>query len=318
MYDEASPLGRRPRPVAGLPSPAGVAIAKAWLLELLAHRALEEIAAVPVTRLAHEAPELCEAVVAAVAGDEALERLLPGGALAPLAARAGELTGATGPAGVVAGVEALRAVLHRALRTDADAGLAADTGDRLAHVCAQVMAAALEAAPEQRPAPAPPPGPARPAAPILVAQDLRTDAPHLSALSTLVAERGTAPVAVLAIEVDDRERLAAVEGEADFTLALAPVEHALAAEARADGVLVREGPGRWWLVAPGTDTDAARRLAHRVSSTVTAHAPVRHGVPLRASIGVAVCPDDGTAAAALAAHADEGVFTARALGVSVA
>jgi GGDEF domain-containing protein len=125
-------------------------------------------------------------------------------------------------------------------------------------------------------------------------------------------------VAVLAIEIDDRERLAAVEGEEAFAQALTPAEDALAAEARADGVLVREGAGRWWLVAPDTDTDAARRLAHRVASTVTAHAPVRHGVPLRASIGVAVCPDDGTVAQALADHADEGVFTARALGVSVA
>jgi GGDEF domain-containing protein len=45
---------------------------------------------------------------------------------------------------------------------------------------------------------------------------------------------------------------------------------------------------------------------------------VRHGVPLTASIGVAVFPDDGADADALLEHADQGVVTARALGVPIA
>ncbi|MCW3014821.1 MAG: hypothetical protein JWO02_1913, partial [Solirubrobacterales bacterium] len=215
----------------------------------------------------------------------------------------------------VAGVEALRAVLHRALRTDADAALAADTGDRLAHVCAQVAAAAVELeAPPAAPAVVPP----DPAGRVFVAQDLRTEAAHLSALNLALEGRGDAPVAVLAIELDDRERLEAIDGPADFARNLVAVEEALALDGGADGVLVREQPGRWWLIAPDADTDAARALAHRCSETFTARAPVRHGVPLHASIGVAVCPDDGTQAQALADHADQGVFTARALGVPVA
>jgi GGDEF domain-containing protein len=325
MHVEASLPGRRPRPVAGLPAPTGVAVAKAWLLELLAHRPLDEVTAVPISRLAREAPALCDAVLAAVAGDAALGRLLPGGNLAALAAGAGALTGATVAADVVTGVDALRAVLHRALRTDGDAGLAADAGDRLAYVCAQVTAAALRGTPAPASASqagqatsSPPQAPPEPGGRVFVAHDLRAEAPHLTAIGTLVAERGGEPVAVLAVEIDDRDRLASLDGEDEFAAALVPVEHALAAEARADGVLVRQGPGRWWLLAPGLDTDAARRLAHRVSATVGVHAPQRHGVSLRASIGVAVCPDDGTAAQALAGHADEGVFTARALGVSVA
>lgn len=321
MHVEASFPGRRPRPVAGLPVPAGAAVAKAWLLELLAHRPLDEATAVPVSRLAREAPALCDAVLAAVTLDAALARVLPGGDLAALAADAGALAGATTAADVVIGVDALRAVLHRALRTDGDAALAADAGDRLAYVCAQITAAALRDAPA--PASAPPAGGLRPVVPdpagrVLVAQDLRAEAPHLTAIGTLLAERGSEPVAALAVEIDDRDRLAVLEGEDAFAAALAPVEHALAAEVRADGVLVREAPGRWWLVAPGLDTDAARRLAQRVSATVAVHAPERHGAALRASIGVAVCPDDGTTAQVLAGHADEGVFTARALGVSVA
>jgi len=38
------------------------------------------------------------------------------------------------------------------------------------------------------------------------------------------------------------------------------------------------------------------------------------GVPLAVTIGSAVCPDDGTDAAALAARADVGLYAARAAG----
>ncbi len=324
----ASPPGRRPRPVAGLPVPAGVAVAKGWLLELLHHTALEHVAAVPAALLAREAPALCDAIIAAVADDAALERLGEGGDLHALAARAGRLSGASGPTDVVAAVEVLRTVLHRALRTDHDGALAADTGDRLAHVCAQVAAAALEPggmvpAPDAVVAPAAPPEaapvvPPDPAGRVLVAQDLRADPAHLSALAQALSGRDGLSVAVLAIEIDDRERLVMIDGEELFARDVAPVEEALARQTPADGMLVREHAGRWWLVAPGTDTGAARDLAHRCSTTVAEHAPVHHGVPLRGSIGLAVCPDDGTEAQALADHADQGVFTARALGVPVA
>ncbi len=323
MSGEATPFGRTPRPVAGLPTPAGGELAKAWLLEVLSQRELAEIAEVPVARLVQDGPELCDAVVAAVVDDRALERLSPGGDLSALAARAGELTGAQGPVEVVAGVEALRAVVHRALRTDSDAAAAADTGDRLARVCAHVLAAALgsvasegsAARPEPRPAPVAPP---EPASGIVAAHGVPGDPPHLDAVTSLLAGRGAAPLALLAVELDDRDRLIVIEGEAALAADLAGAEAALAAEAGKDGILVREATGRWWLIAPDTDTDAARRLAQRAATTVTAHAPVRHGVPLKASVGVAVCPDDGTVAQMLADHADQGIFTARALGVSVA
>ncbi len=337
--------GRRPRPVAGLPEPAAEAVAKAWLLELLHATDLQDITAVPVDLLAREAPALCGLVVEAMSSDAALARLLPGGADAALAARAGVLSGAAGPVAVVAGVEALRAVLHRALRTSEDAGLAWDTGDRLAHVCANLTAASLPAAtgagtaratgtdpgpvvdrvagPARRP---PRPGPVRhddpgafgSPAPTVVAHDLRADSAPLGALGRVLAGRGTRPVALLAVELDDRERLGAIEGQAELARSLAPVEEALAALGGPDGVLVPEEPGRWWLVAPARDTDAARDLAARCSATVAQRAPERHGTRLRASIGVAVCPDDGTDASALVHHADQGVFTARALGVPVA
>ncbi|MCW3039035.1 MAG: hypothetical protein JWM31_940, partial [Solirubrobacterales bacterium] len=265
-------------------------------------------------------------------------------------ARAGTLSGATGAADLVANVDALRAVLHRALRTGADAEVAADTGDRLAHVCSVVAALALDALvvpvpgtpvdpappsrhkdPAQAPAPA---GEARPRGPLAVvpepvvppetagrpvtAQDLRPDAPHLTALRAAIDDRARHPVTLLAIELDDLERQSHLEGEAELVAALGPAEAALSAAVGAQDVLVRDGPGRWWVLAPRQGTDAARRLAQRLSDVFGASAPVRHDVPLRASIGVAVFPDDGSDAATILEHADQGVFTARALGVPVA
>ncbi|UTI66449.1 GGDEF domain-containing protein [Paraconexibacter antarcticus] len=333
MPDRSTPHGRRPRPVAGLPAVDGVAVAKGWLLELLARTPLHAVARIPAALLAREAPDLCVAVAAAVASDAALERLATGDG-AVLAARAGALTGATASADVVAGIDALRSVLHRALRTEEDAALAADTGDRLAHVCALVTGLALgagasaatepEPEPERAPDPAPPRHtaprlvPPEPAGRVVVAQDLRADAPHREALDRALAEAGHHPVTALAIEIDDRERLAALEDGGDLLPVLAPLEDALVAGGEPDDVLVREQPGRWWLIAPRTGTDAARVLAGRLSGIVGAHAPVRHGVPLTASIGVAVFPDDGADADALLEHADQGVFTARALGVPIA
>jgi GGDEF domain-containing protein len=43
-----------------------------------------------------------------------------------------------------------------------------------------------------------------------------------------------------------------------------------------------------------------------------------HGAPLAISIGLAVSPDDAIDADMLAAHADEGLFAARAAGVRLA
>jgi GGDEF domain-containing protein len=311
MPDGSTPQRARPRPVAGLPALDAEAAAKAWLLELLARAPLRDAAAVPVALLAAEAPALCSAIAAAVADDAALDRLQ--GEDAARAARAGALAGAVAPAEVVAAVEALRAVLHRALRAGDDAAVAADTADRVAHVCAQVAIAALGAqAPAADAARLVPPE----AAP--TAQDLRPDGGHVDAVRAALETPGSAPVTVLVIELDGLERLAAIEGADPLADALAPLEGALAAAARPDAVLVREQPGRWWLVAERTGTDAGRALAQRLVTVFAAEAPVRHGAALTASIGIAVFPDDGTELAALLEHADQGVFTARALGVPVA
>ena len=152
MRDEASWSRRRPRPVADAPvAPLsdGAALAKSWLLALIEDAPLAEAAAVPAADLAREGPALCTALLEAVRSDDALARLAPGGDRAALAASAARLAGAPDPAQATAAVEALRGVTAAALAEHLrapDPALVADLGERLAHVCAVIAAAAAGAA----------------------------------------------------------------------------------------------------------------------------------------------------------------------------
>src|SRR3954453_11617126 len=145
-----APHGARvPRAVAGVPPPAladGEAVAKAWLLELVAAASLERAAAVPVAELAARGPALCAALLAAVGSPEGLERLGPGGDRAALAADAGALAGATDAVAGAEAVAALRRALWAAVRAelrDLDAAATAALAERVAHVADVVAAAVL-------------------------------------------------------------------------------------------------------------------------------------------------------------------------------
>ena len=71
------------------------------------------------------------------------------------------------------------------------------------------------------------------------------------------------------------------------------------------------------LTAPETDLASGRALGQRLGEAVSA-AALHHGAPLALSIGLAVAPDDAIDAEQLAAHADEGLFAARAAGIRLA
>ena len=71
------------------------------------------------------------------------------------------------------------------------------------------------------------------------------------------------------------------------------------------------------MLAPATDALAAGRLAESLVRTIEPLAS-RRWAPLEVKVGIAVCPDDGREAAALAAHADLGLDARRAAGRPVA
>ncbi len=124
------------------------------------------------------------------------------------------------------------------------------------------------------------------------------------------------PFAVLLVEIVDVARLERSETPHDLHGLVAQVESALGRGMRVTDELSRETRGRYWLVAPETNATGARMLAERLARLVRGSA-VHRGVPLEVAIGIAVCPDDGTEAPALAARADLGVYSARATGRSI-
>jgi GGDEF domain-containing protein len=329
---------RAPRAVADAPPADGAVVAKAWLVALVEAAPLRTAATLPVSSLAAEGPALCAAMLEALGSDAALERLRAGGDRAGLAARAGQLAGAHDPAGAVAAIEALRAAAWDALASD-DVQLAI----RLAHVCATVLETAVAAngthvvAPVSTatavPAPVPTvvPEPDALPGPRLVPDPEPEVVIHDARSSGEVTEPWRAPVerrlerqlqdgrpfSVLTMEVDDLDRLLASATGREVVEAIEAAERAICNELRPADMLVRERLGRYWLTAPETDLATGRALGQRLADAVAA-AAFHHGTPLALSIGLAVAPDDAIDAEMLAAHADEGLFAARAAGVRLA
>jgi len=126
------------------------------------------------------------------------------------------------------------------------------------------------------------------------------------------------PFAVLLVELVelvDAEHPRHAEPLGEASALASQVEDALARELRPADSLTRESPGRYWLLVPRTDGRSARMLAERLARTVRSSASHR-GTPLEVAVGIAVCPDDGRQASALAAHADVELYAARAAGRS--
>lgn len=124
-------------------------------------------------------------------------------------------------------------------------------------------------------------------------------------------ERDGRPFAVLVAELADLERLRREARPEELAQRSRRLEQELA---RAQGTspvsLTRERAGRYWLLVPETGRARAERLAEQLAHRLASAGGVLQR-PLAAVIGTAVCPDDGREAAALAAHADVGLFAAR-------
>ncbi|HEX8121689.1 MAG TPA: hypothetical protein VF549_10550 [Solirubrobacteraceae bacterium] len=199
---------------------------------------------------------------------------------------------------------------------EADAVVGADAargGDRFA-------GAAVDALPDHR-APGPREWAPSPAGPVVEdgSDFVSRVAPWTAAVERRLQRHSDdgLPFALLCVEVADLDRLVAADRDRDVAKALEAAEAAVCAQLRPADVLVRERPGRYWLVAPDTDGDAARSLAHLLAAAV-AGVPGHRGAPLEAAVGLAVAPNDGVDAPALEGRAEEGLFAARAAGLRVA
>jgi hypothetical protein len=127
-------------------------LARRWIVALVAARALGQMAGVSLQLLAREAPALCARLARALRSDTELAQLLEApdareDAGAERSAGPWAWIAADGDASVVVhDVEALRSVLWAALREelrDPPPSQLADLADRLAFVCASLLAAVL-------------------------------------------------------------------------------------------------------------------------------------------------------------------------------
>jgi len=316
----------RPAPVAGIVAEAafaeqGALAAKTWLVDLLRARPLAAAGELPVADLAAGAPVLCEALLRALGSDAELDRLSDDADLRELAEEAGRLAGAADAAGTLAAVEALRSALWAVVCEGAalsDAPRLAPLADRLAHVCAVVAGVAVAAAPatagagfrsaEPHGRPRAGPGPEPDRSPLWVA-----------ALERQLLDGGHSNrrFALLLVDLDGAERLSLADPADGVAAAFDRVGQAIRSRVRRQDVLAHERDGRTWLIAPDSGRDGALALAERVAGAVAESAVLR-GVPLTASVGIAVYPHDGRDAQALIEHAEEEMFAARAAGLRVA
>ncbi|HEY1449863.1 MAG TPA: hypothetical protein VGF47_02850 [Solirubrobacteraceae bacterium] len=139
----------------------GGELAQRWAIALILARPPAEMATVPLEEIAHVAPELCASIASALRSEEELARFVEDADDSPDGARYGPagtaaglslLASRWGAATAVLHVEVLRGVLWEAaleeLR-DPSPRLLADLSDRLAFVCATVLAGALSECTQQ-------------------------------------------------------------------------------------------------------------------------------------------------------------------------
>jgi GGDEF domain-containing protein len=340
------PRRRRARPVADAPIDALLDrvedLTKGWLLALLERAPLDDAPRILAADLTREGPRVCAAMLRAIADETDHRRLEPGGALAPLAARVGELAGASGAAATSLAVDALQAVVWSALRSelpDPDPDLITELAERLTQVTELMRAAALAQgevaegsaapgpalaavrAPEEPPpaAPAQPRPPAQPAPRTWGGARASSHAPEalwIEALAEEIERTGDAPLSLLLAELEDADRVLSVEDEAGAAGTFGEFARAVRGVVRRQDILVCETDSRAWIIARDTGRGGAHALGARIAAAVRAGEPWR-GAPLTASVGVAVLGEDGRDPAELIDAAEEARYAAAARGVDV-
>ncbi|MGI8863422.1 MAG: hypothetical protein ACR2JH_03325 [Solirubrobacteraceae bacterium] len=325
---QGPPRLRRARPVADAPVDALLLraedLAKGWLLALVEQAPLDDAPAILAADLARDGPRVCGAVVRALADESDLHRLEPGGALEQLVSQTGEIAGSRGVEATARAVETLRAVIWSAVRAELnqpDADQVSELSERLTLVIELVRAAALRRCAEPQAAPREPPVVLRDVARLApqepsVAQ--KPDSLWKGALADeiRVAEQGGAALSLLLIELEDADRVVAIEAPGEATATFGRFAQAVRSAVRGQDILACETGTRAWVIARETGRLGSHALAARMVAAVGAAPPWR-GAPLAVSVGFAVLGEDGADVDALIEAAEEARFAASATGTGV-
>jgi GGDEF domain-containing protein len=303
------PRRRHARPVGDAPIDQLVSatedLAKGWLLALLEQVPLDDAPAILAADLARDGPRVCEAAVRALGSDVDLRSISRGGVLEPLVSEVGQLAGGQDALGTLRAIDALQAVIWSALREalPRPAGdQVAELAERLALVSERIREAALRG--EVRVAPS--------------ADESEPSALWMGALDEEIGRsaRSRKPLSLLLVELEDAERLLAVERQERAGAAFGRFAHAVRTALRRRDLLARETDARVWIVARETGRADAQALGERIAEAV-AEMDLWRGAPLSVTVGVAVLGEDGEDRAALVEAADEDRFAAAAQGVSI-
>lgn len=333
----------------------GEELAKGWLLALVEDAPLEDAAAILAGEVARDGPRICDAVVRALYDEADLRRIDSEGVLEPLASRVGELAGAHSAEAAAHAVRALEQVTWAALRAElaqSDPDLLPDAAERLSLVAGLVLAAVLRRRDQSESASREParvaplrvarPGPGAGDQPERRAErgvtpgieetggtvgaagdggdalQASRDALWVGALRDEITRAGRASLSLslLLVELDDAERLVAVEPGGEASATFGRFAQAVRMAVRRRDVLACETDSRAWIIARDTGRAGAQALGSRIATSVPAEESWR-GAPLTVSVGVAVLGEDGYNAAALIDAAEQMRFAAEASGIGI-
>jgi diguanylate cyclase (GGDEF)-like protein len=132
----------------------------------------------------------------------------------------------------------------------------------------------------------------------------------------ILAEREGHPVSVIMADLDFFKRVNDEHGHAAGDEVLRAFAERMKSHARGSDICCRWGGEEFLLVLPRMDIDSAAQRAEELRATMET-TPVElplGSIPVTVSLGVAVCPADGTSAETLIAAADAALYAAKAAG----
>ncbi len=147
---------------------------------------------------------------------------------------------------------------------------------------------------------------------------LGSDALWIGALRDEIVRAGRArsPLSLLLVELDEAERMIAVEPRGEASATFGRFAQAVRTALRQRDVLACETETRAWIIARETGRAGAQALGARIVTAVPAEQSWR-GAPLTVSVGLAVLGEDGHNAATLIDAAEQMRFAAEASGIGI-
>jgi diguanylate cyclase (GGDEF)-like protein len=290
-------------------------LARRWLVRVIEGSSLEDVAQLPVDRIARELPEVITDLVRSAAGDRPAS---PGDAAERAATRLAELNGRDGadPTALARGVAALGSVLTEGLADtveDPEARAALTDAGRLGGALGTVLEAVLSGLVEARSRELESLADTDPLTGLFNVRFLRR---HLAQLVGMQQRYGH-PFALLLLDVDGLKRINVAYGDAVGDRALISVAAAVRGTIRSIDTAGRLGGDEFCVLAPNQTAPRVRALGERIADGIERLEPVE-GTRVSVSVGVVSCPQHAVEGERLLELADEAMYRAKASGGRVA